>query len=179
MGYSIMTPFENVEAQNKMLLFLEENYQDYTKVFSVNKKVKEPYHPSLPRIDLNYGPRPEIPVIGFDYGAGTDLDDREYAFLICYWMAVHGGARKNFQQYGNMPYVIYDGVEDWALFVNEKSQSEIECVSVDGVGFRPTVDLLLPATGVLRLIIKTFSQKQKKNDQIMKKELIRLNSIYK
>ena len=165
MGYSIMCPFKSEDIKNKMLSFLSENYRTYE---SISKCGCSDWI-SEPTTKLSYGPDNNIPVIGFNY-SGCDFDS-DYAFRMCYWMAVMAGDIKDVivdnKKYHNHKYIIYDGDEDIPVSINKDSRLR-DVIGVNQYGFKP-----IAKTRVV------FLNRQIKNaNLIIEKELLRLTDLY-
>lgn len=129
MGYSIMTPFENERVRQQMLGFLGKNFRSPNELTGMTCYE----YTSEPRTDVSYDSEEELFVIGFDYhGSGLG---REYPYLICSWMAMMNGKRKDFGEIKDCPYIIYDGNEDIALV--RHNLTSLDCQVVDENGFWP------------------------------------------
>ncbi len=130
MGYSIVTPFENESTQQQMLIFLNQNFRTLNKLTG-----KTHYdHVTPPITDVSYDSDEESFVIGFDYNA-SGLE-REYPYLICFWMAMMAGKKKDFDTVKDCPYIIYDGVEEIVL-IRSKIAGFHQSQVVDENGFCP------------------------------------------
>lgn len=184
MGYSIMTPFATESDKQQMQEFMEKNYRPFStliKQTQVEELGELPESPP-PHDELD----PEIEnsdfVLGFNYGAGTISEERDYYFSLCYWMSIHAGIRKPFEAHRDMPYVIYDGYEEWALFINKERDETIECMELTEDGYRQMLDLeryldhpLREKKPMIRKIIKELQR----IDEVIHTELKRLSQEWK
>lgn len=182
-GYSIMTPFKTEQDKQKMEQFLQMHFkpfQNLVKGVRMSGNVIE--EGETPTDDMDYKPEKEIPMLGFNYGAGISMDEeRDYYFSLCYWMVVVFGDRKNFDHHENMPYIIYDGVEEWLLFVNQERDLKYECVSVDEYGYKEisTLTLLKHRGAITKTLFQSITKVAETIDQKIKDELIRLTKEWK
>jgi len=158
MGYSIMTPFETKEAQQKMLEFLKQNYKSPNELAG-----KDCYKFTRgPADDLSYGSEEEAFLIGFDYSSSGF--EREYVHRMCSWMAMMDGKKKKFRE-RELPFMIYDGCDNVALAPEKMS---IDHRVVSDTGFWPWKEQF-----PLNLL------GSKKLSKVIENELQRLTDLYK
>lgn len=176
MGYSIMTPFESIEKRDAMMEFLNKNYKKLDEIMDNYKD-----YTRGPVFETSYGGDVMSPKIGFDYGSGCDLE-RDYVIRICSWMALMSGAQKEFQVNGEkmrLPYLNYDGSEEWALIVS-KEQS-VDAIAVDKYGFRPIETPIISNKFFARMLKKKLDKELRRTEasKLVKGELIRLTKLWK
>jgi hypothetical protein len=180
MGYSMMTPFATQTQKETMLDFLKQEFTPFGKLvekLSFGDMNYEDYESeTLPTDDLAYGPDSKIPVLGFNYGAGTDGLERDYLFSICYFMAVHGGDRKE-----HFPYVIYDGYEEWILYVNQKRDPKRESVEISDTGYRRLTDLVRidDTKKLVKMMLRNMKKELELIDSAIQIELKRLSQAWR
>jgi len=177
MSYSIMTPFKNKEDKKRMENFMKGHFRSLKEI-TKGLKIEdfEPGEGVQPNDELSYGSEHHQIVLGFDYGAAEFDEERDYYFTICYWMAVKLGDKKTFKEHEDTPYVIYDGYEEWALFVEKERNKEIESMEVDEHGYRPLNSLqrFKDASIVLKASMRKMKKEWEMIDEAIQKELKRL-----
>ncbi|MNJ90400.1 hypothetical protein D3C87_79960 [compost metagenome] len=177
MGYSIMTPFKNEQERDKMFSFIEKHYKCLSDLLGENGR-QNFYSDRVPTCDLAYRPKSKVSLIGFNYNCSHP--ESGYYYSICYWMAIMAGRRKHFRGHKNVPYVNYDGCENWALFVNRERDKSIDSVKVNEYGFR-TFKFKEDNESVFMKIMSLFENKIHHIDAIdntVKQELIRLTKLW-
>lgn len=124
MGYSIATPIRSDKAKKTMMGFLAIHYDP----------TLDPYARGPLDRDLSYdhGPRR----IGFD---GTTISD--YMIGVCAWVALKVGKIKYYPTkanptvYGPSKYLVYDGREDWPLYICQRYRTDLKHqVQINWVG---------------------------------------------
>jgi hypothetical protein len=174
MGYSIMAPFESVSKKEKMERFLTLHYRTLGEILSKRKYNGFDLSSIAPYDSLAYGPKKNIPVLGYNYNSfGLSTD---YYMFICFWMAIMNGKTKKINN-AHIPYVLYDGNETYALYVNTtvliKTGNYIE---VDEFGYRESLELkqIKSFPNNLKLFRKSKIDELKKIDSMIHEELKRL-----
>ena len=183
MGYSMMACFETKEEKERMQLFLDSHFTPFNKLIQrlqLSGVDAEPYYAHLPSDSLSYDAEHELFKIGFNYGAGISPQERDYFFVICYWMANHSRKRLESPGYGLRPYINYDGCDNWFLFINEDRPTDIESVAVNEHGYRKLSDLTLfeRSPKMLQLFGKSYKKDLLAIDQCIFEELERLSKCW-
>lgn len=180
LGYSIMTPFKNENEQKIMKEFMGKEFVPFYRLIQpLNLSMIEGYQKDFPPYEnLNYGPRKNVKVLGFNYNHNEA--EINYFFSICYWMAIHGGKRKKFKGEENIPYVLYDGKEAWAIYAGRRQNKEVqEKVETDEIGYRK-MPYLQESMGFGPFARTPELKKEfEKVDEATKKELQRLTEEWK
>ena len=182
MSYSIMTPFDNKLEKQKMEEFLTTHFKTLNQL--VGKTINE-VEISEEEInvqgELDYKSEDELIVLGFNYSPG-DIE-RDYFFSICCWMAITNGKQKKFDSNEAKPFIIYDGYENYALFVNEKQpvKADFEWIEVDENAYRllPTLVRLNQNKKLKKLEGKKYVNELEMIDSLIKQELERLTGEWK
>lgn len=177
MGYSIMTPFKNEIERDKMFAFIEKNYKPLS-VLLDGKGKNDFYSDRVPTTDLGYRPNNKLSMIGFNYNCSHP--ESSYYFAICYWMSITYGRRHKFKEHKDMPYVNYDGCENWVLFVNTERDKSIESIEVDEYGFR-SCKFKKDNDSIFMKAMALFEDKLFKLsliDKVVKEELVRLTKLW-
>lgn len=171
-----MVEFKTAEDKKTMLGFLEKEYRPFSEV-TQNKSLKE--NDLYPTSDLAYnGGYESSHLIGFNYGAGDDYFIN-YSYVLCYWMAINGGDKKDFGLLKDKPYIIYDGVEEWVLCKEEEKPKDIPFAVVDNNGFRINTEIkLMSSKKTSKLIFKNEIKKLEEQDKIINAELYRLTKAW-
>jgi hypothetical protein len=125
---------------------------------------------------LDYKSDVEKSIIGFNYSPG-DME-RDYFFVICCWMAVMNGKQKTFEPIGSKPFIIYDGYEDYVLFVNEKGEGNFSWIEVNENGYRelPTLTRLNKNERLKKFEGEEYVKELEIIDSLTKQELERLTN---
>jgi hypothetical protein len=180
MGYSIMTPFKDVNQKEKMERFLTLHFKSLDEILSKRKCKGYDLSGIAPYDDLAYGPKKNIPVLGYNYNSyGLSTD---YYMFICFWMSVMNGKTKKIGNNTNIPYVLYDGSETFAIYANtpviNKNGNYIE---VDEFGYRESLELqkLKSHPKILKIFEKSKTEELKEIDRIIHDELKRLTKEWK
>lgn len=164
MGYSIATTFQTEEQKENMKKFLIENYQSLKKL-TRNKRFKDI---DIKEVFSEYETyrynKDQFPyALGFDYYAGFD-EERDYFFMLCYWMSIMAGEKKTFGIHHQMPFALYDNETEFVLFVNQKGDRNLEWVEVNEDGY-------------LELLTLSRMKSNKKSQKIFKEEIEELEVI--
>jgi hypothetical protein len=114
MGYSIATPIKSEKAKMEMTMFLHLHYNPTLEPFAEGPKdTGLTYDKGRCRIGFN----------------GTTISD--YMIGVCAWMALKVGKRKlyptkaNPKVHGPYKYIVYDGHEDWPLYITQRYRSNL------------------------------------------------------
>jgi len=126
----------------------------------------------MPTTRLTYRPIGNAPVIGFNYGGSVTDAEIHYAFIITYFMAIHGGAKLAIQNV-NIPYIIYDGCEDWLIYHKKQDvlNTSLEHVITDEMGFSPRSGFFT------RKLPKLVQEKISAHNIAVKEEVRRLSRL--
>jgi hypothetical protein len=175
-----MTPFNDETQKLKMKRFLSLQFKSLNTL--VGKSIKEveiSNEDIMPQDKLDYKSDIEQSIIGFNYSPG-DME-RDYFFVICCWMSVMNGKQKDFNSIGSKPFLIYDGYEDYVLFVKEKGQGNFSWIEVDENGYRelPTLSGLNINKRLKKIVGKKYVKELELIDSLTKKELERLTTEWK
>lgn len=131
MGYSVATPIKSQKAKAEMLAFLDKNFRHFNEKWPSRGPLGE---------DLSYDHAPCS--IGFDYGAGTNEDEREFIFHVCYWMALKVGRKLTFPTkqtpdvHGSFAVICYDGYEHWPVCLDTDPETPINVIRVNKCGYK-------------------------------------------
>jgi hypothetical protein len=177
-----MTPFDNKLKKQKMEEFLTLHFKTLNQL--VGETIEE-VEISEEEINvqgkLDYKSEDELEVLGFNYSPG-DIE-RDYFFSICCWMAVTSGKQKKFDSNETKPFIIYDGYENYALFVNEKTPVKVdfEWIEVNENAYRllPTLARLNQNSKLKKLEGKKYVSELELIDSLIKQELERLTNEWK
>lgn len=175
-----MTPFTDESQKKKMENFLSLHFKSLNTLIGKSiKEVEISEENILPQGELDYKSDIEKSIIGFNYSP-SDME-RDYFFVICCWMAVMNGKQKKFDSVGIKPFLIYDGFEDYVLFVKEKGQGNFSWIEVDENGYRelPTLTRLKNNERLKKLEGKNYVNELELIDSITKQELERLTIEWK
>lgn len=178
-----MTPFSTENEREEMDQFMKLHFKPFHQILEEAKIKKIHIYPkeNPPSIRLAYSTGEGVnPIIlGFDYGAGESREEIKYYYLLCYWMAIHGGEQKVFgnkelEYKQSLPYIIYDGVEEWAIFADKEVNLIKEYVQTDSIGFKTIQEKRLPL--ILKVIgfLTGITRDLKKLDKRIQEELITL-----
>jgi len=167
MGYSIMTPFSNEKNKNEMLEFLRNNYRNAWQVLELEDETEI----SAPTDNFPYI-HEKGNYVGFNYHRTTI--EREYAFLLCKWMAKMNGKLMKTNTYQKIPYILYDGVARIGL-VEEKIKNEEEKIKIEEVGR----DGYSPLPEKMSFLYDDYGTSYKEGERKIQHELIRLTKLWK
>lgn len=183
MGYSIMAPFKTEKEKKQMEEFLKKEFRSFKELLKEAKIrfIKTEEEENLPpHSRLAYPPETKTPVLGYNYG-GSMGEERDYFFVLCYWMAIQAGDRHSEGKHQGKPYIIYDGYQNWTLFINEEPDKTDEWVEVDENGYRKMTTLSeiehFPKKAQMRF--KKEKEELEKLDSVIKEELNRLTVAWK
>jgi hypothetical protein len=150
---TIVTPIKSEKAKNEMMAFLTKNFRALDGWLGGPKDNDFAYDHGSCRI-------------GFDYGSGSP--EREYAYVVCYWIALKVGRTEKFPNSdipdleGEYPYVVYDGDETWPVVLDTGRKLHNRVV-VNSFGIRTYIHFLDRMTTDWKRI---------------RKEMKRLNDLY-
>jgi hypothetical protein len=180
MGYSIMTPFKDVNQKEKMERFLTLQFRPLDEILSKRKYKGFDLSGIAPYDSLAYGPKKTIPVLGYNYNSyGLSTD---YNMFICFWMAIMNGKTKKINNNAHIPYVLYDGNETFALYVNTPVLNKTgNYIEVDEFGYRESMELkqMKSLPNFLKLVGKSKINELENIDSMIHDELKRLTNEWK
>ena len=135
MGYSVAVAVKSKKAKDEMLAFLAKNFRPWSTIAIEGGLAG--YEPGVEYIS---GPTDDLSYdhgklrIGFDFSGGGGW--REYAFQLCYWVALKVGRERILRKLGRVsPYIVYDGYEAWPVVVGPPPLG-MEWAEVSTVGFK-------------------------------------------
>lgn len=140
MGYSIYTPIASKSQENQMFKFLKKEFKHYDELIgniSDNRLITD--------ICTAKGIYTKGSKIGFHYNScwgATNSFEREYYYTVLNWIALKVGKTKSnfkyefekFKPYDPVPYISYNGMEDWPVLVKRPYNEKYKWRWVDKYG---------------------------------------------
>lgn len=176
MGYSIFVPFATENERDKLHDFLSAEFRSLAEIVPNPKDPIDPAESAAPYRDVNYTGDYNVPMLGYDYGAGDSDIERGYRFAICYWMAINGGKSINGE-----PVMVYDGCDEWTICDGGPTCDCEATVHTDKDGYRK-IQPLQQAERIARksrLFMKGMLAELETIDNAVQQELQRLTEQWR
>ena len=183
MSYSVSVPFKNNEDKEKMKSFLSIHFKSLKTLVERTIYRRKSFNVTeTPHEDFSYHPGADVPVLGFDYGPNTTAEERSYFYVICAWIAVHNGDRKKFDNTKVCSYILYDGDDQWPIFINKKPDKyngDFIVTNENGYRDNPDIKLFKNNNKLFKLMNNKHMTMLTTIDSLIEKELQRLTIEWK